>query len=89
MKMTALSNVCVFLYFSFFESMRNEQKRYGNIDQLLRDTNCQIKGFIEKKVKNHLEIRKQKHTSTYDLLFLVLHSSKNWKKASPLISIVF
>ncbi|XP_055315563.1 uncharacterized protein LOC129575676 [Sitodiplosis mosellana] len=36
---------------SFGDSMKNEQKCYGNIDRLLRDADCQIKGFIEKKQK--------------------------------------
>lgn len=69
MKMTALSNVCIFLYFSFSESMRNEQKRHGNIDQLLRDNNCQIKGFIEKKVKIIWKFENKNTQTNTDLRF--------------------
>lgn len=39
-----------YLYRSFSDVMRIELKRHGNTDRLLRDANCQIKGFIEKKV---------------------------------------
>lgn len=81
---------CVFLYFRFSDSMREEQKRYENIDLLLRDTNCQIKGFFEKKVRMNWQFEKKNTRSDlWFAIFSILHSSKNWKKTSTLISIEF
>lgn len=37
---------------SFNDSLRNKSKEYGDIDNLLRETNREITSFTEKKVRS-------------------------------------